>query len=157
MFAGSAGRVTLAAGRAGCGAGRALPDTGPGMGANSAYGIQSLLPRGCSASFTVGAGGSSRRLAEEAELSLKGHFDSSLSELIVHFSPYPDLPVCFGVRWGSFTTTAFSRAVEKSPWLRAQPCIVSCFCNNGYKGLKPSPGMEGRPADFRLCILSNSW
>lgn len=128
---------------------------GPRDGCNLLVGF-SLLPRGCSALFTVGADGSSRRQAEEAEFSLKGHFESSLSELIVRFCPGPDLPVSFGVRWGSFTTTAFSGAVERSPWLRAQPCAAFCFHNNGYKGLKTSLGVEGTPAQFRLCILSNS-
>lgn len=60
-----------------------------------------------------------RGLSEEAQFSLREHFESSLSDLIAHFSSSPDLPVNFGVHWRGLTTTAFSGAVEKSPWPRA--------------------------------------
>lgn len=63
-----------------------------------------------------------RRLSEEAQFSLREHFESSLSEQIACFSSGPDLPVSFGVHWGSLTTAAFAGAVEKSPWPRA--CCV---------------------------------
>lgn len=103
----------------------------PGMERNSARVDVSLLPRARMASLTVGSGGSLRSLSEEAGFSLRERFESSLSEQIVCFSSGPDLLVSSGVHWGGLTTTAFSGAVEKSPWPRAQPCTASCFHNDG--------------------------
>ena len=139
VFPSPAGRVTLAPSREGCGAGREHGRTpAPGSGGPRGWSVilhmlieVSLLPGGRLASFTVGSGGSSRRLLEEAEFSLREHFESSLLEQIVHFSSGPDRLVSFGVHWGGLTATAFTGAVEKSPWPRAQPCTASCFHNNG--------------------------
>lgn len=82
----------------------------------------------------------------EAEFSLRECFESSLPEQIAHFSSGPDPFVSFRVHWDALTKAAFSGAVEKGLWPRAQTCaavFVSCFPNNTCKGLKPGLRVGG--------------
>lgn len=92
-------------------------------------------------SFAGGSGGSLRRFLGESEFSLRERFESSLPEQISHFSSGPDPLVSFGVHWDALTIAAFSEAVGKGLWPRAQPraaVFSSCFPNNTLKGLKTS-------------------
>lgn len=63
----------------------------------------------------------------KAEFSLRECFESSLPEQIAHFSSGPDPFVSFGVHWDALTKAAFSGAVERGLWPRAQTCSHVCI------------------------------